>query len=112
MTAIIMAPTPSSGASGSEGSRAAGAVRSGGLAVLLLGGVLVWVRQMPAYGRWGFDTSTIDPAVRPGDSFFDHVKGADSAGVNMRGVIEDTVRKKTLYIVTKALNSTAASDTD
>src|SRR5215468_3855047 len=98
---------PRSGASGSEGSRTAG-----GLAVLLLSGVLVWVRQLPAYGRWGFDTSAIDPAVRPGDSFFDHVKGADSAGVNMRGVIEDTVRKKILYIVTKALNSNAAPDTD
>src|SRR5215470_17194224 len=84
----------------------------GGLAVLLLGGVLVWVRQMPAYGRWGFDTSTIDPAVRPGDSFFDHANGADSAGVSPWRVIEDTVRNKIFYIVTKALNSNAAPDTE
>src|SRR5690349_18847156 len=85
---------------------------AGGLAVLLLGGVLVWVQQLPAYGRWGFDTSTIDPAVRPGDTFFDYANGADSTGVNMFGVINDTVRNKIFYIVTKALNSNAASDTD
>src|SRR5215470_10628389 len=29
-----------------------------------------------AYGRWGFDESGIDPAVSPGDSFFDFANGA------------------------------------
>jgi putative endopeptidase len=87
---------------------------AGGLAVLLLGGVLVWLPKPPAYGRWGFDTSTIDPAVRPGDSFFDHANGAWAARfqIGAHSAVKDTVRNKIFYIVTKALNSNAAPDTD
>src|SRR5262249_17484863 len=94
---------------------------AGGLAVLLLGGVLVWIGQLPAYGRWGFDTSTIDPAVRPGDSFFDYANGAwadrfqigrYSAGVSMSGLIKAKVRDKIRFIVAKASNSNAAPDSD
>jgi putative endopeptidase len=94
---------------------------AGGLAVLLMGGVLVWLPKPAAYGRWGFDTSTIDPTVRPGHSFFDYANGtwaarfqidAYSAGINMSGVIKAKVRDKIRYIVTKAFNSNAAPDTD
>src|SRR5262245_10949474 len=98
---------------------------AGGLAVLLMGGVLVWLPQPPDYGRWGFDTSTIDPAVRPGDSFFDHANGEWAAGrVGGRRVgaklkswdIRNTVRNKSFdivaNIVAKASSSNAALDTD
>jgi len=30
----------------------------------------------PQYGDWGFDTSGVDPAIRPGQDFFRHVNGA------------------------------------
>src|SRR4051812_36669449 len=73
----------------------------GGLAVLLLGGMLVWVPKPPAYGRWGFDTSTIDPAVRPGDSFFDHANGAARFQIGAHSAVKATVQKKIFYIVTK-----------
>src|SRR5262249_37292869 len=98
---------------------------AGGLAVLLLGGLLVWLPKPAAYGRWGFGTSTIDPAVRPGDSFFDYANGARAAGrIGDRRVgaklkpwdIEDTVWNNTLdivaNIVAKASSSNAAPDTD
>ncbi len=29
----------------------------------------------PQIGKWGVDLTAIDPAVRPGDNFFDHVNG-------------------------------------
>lgn len=29
----------------------------------------------PTIGTWGFDTATMDPAVRPGDDFFQYVNG-------------------------------------
>jgi putative endopeptidase len=30
----------------------------------------------PRYGTWGYDTTAMDAAVRPGDDFFDYVNGA------------------------------------
>src|SRR5215467_8160105 len=98
---------------------------AGVLTVLLLGGLVIWLPKPAAYGRWGFDTSTIDPAVRPGDSFFDHANGAGAAGrIDDRRVgaklkpwdIRNTVQKNSLHseenIVAKAPSTNDAPDTD
>src|SRR5262245_43070761 len=108
-----------------DGRRRAVRLAAAGLVVLLLGGLVVWLPQPAVYGRWGFDTSTIDPAVRPGDSFFDHANGAGAAGyIDDRRVggklkpwdIRSTLRNNSLRIVAdivaKASRSNAAPDTD
>ncbi len=96
---------------------------AGALTVLLLGGALIRMEipQPPAHGRWGFDTSGIDPAVRPGDSFFDYANGAwvartsitaEVATVSTFGELKDNARDATISILVKALTSHASPDTD
>jgi putative endopeptidase len=74
-----------------------------------------------AYGRWGFDTSAIDGAVRPGDSFYDYANGAadaravipaDVAGVSTFGEVKEKAREELSTIVMKAWLSHASPDTD
>src|SRR5215831_6821227 len=96
---------------------------AGVLTVLVLGGLVIWLPKQAAYGRWGFDTATIDPAVRPGDSFFDHANGVDAAGRiderragaklkpwDIRITLQNNSFRIVTDIVTKASNSNAAPD--
>jgi putative endopeptidase len=74
-----------------------------------------------AYGRWGLDTSAIDPAVHPGDSFYDYANGAgdaratipgDVAGVSTFGEVKDKARKELIAIIVRAYESHASPGTD
>jgi putative endopeptidase len=74
-----------------------------------------------AYGRWGLDTSAIDPAVHPGDGFYDYANGradaravipGDVAGVSTFGEVKDKARKDLMAIIVKAYESHASPDTD
>jgi putative endopeptidase len=78
-------------------------------------------RPGAAYGRWGFDGSGINPAVRPGDSFFDYVNGAwverttipaDKSRFGMFDGLTDKTQEQIRAIVTEAARSGAAPDTD
>jgi putative endopeptidase len=74
-----------------------------------------------AYGRWGFDDTGIDPAVRPGDSFFDYANGAwvartaipaDKARFGMFDALTDRTLEQVHAIVTDAARSGAAPGTE
>jgi predicted metalloendopeptidase len=74
-----------------------------------------------AFGRWGFDDSGIDPAVNPGDSFFDYANGAwaartaipaDKTRFGMSDALTDQTQEQVRAIVTEAARSGAALDTD
>jgi putative endopeptidase len=77
--------------------------------------------RRPVYGRWGYDSSAIQPAVSPGDSFYDYangawvaraVVGADSSRVGLRGALEGKTQGQIFAIILEALRSGAAPDTD
>jgi putative endopeptidase len=74
-----------------------------------------------AFGRWGFDDSGIDPAVNPGDSFFDYANGAwagrtaipaDRTRFGMFDALTDRTQEQVRAIVTEAAGSGAAPDTE
>src|SRR5580658_11130209 len=35
----------------------------------------VMAQQVPKFGKWGVDLTSLDPSVKPGDDFFLHVNG-------------------------------------
>jgi putative endopeptidase len=74
-----------------------------------------------AYGRWGFDDSGLNPAVRPGEDFFDHVNGAwvartaipaDKSRFGMFDGLTDKTQEQVRAIVTELAGSGAAHDTN
>ncbi len=74
-----------------------------------------------AFGRWGFDTSGIDPAVPPGNSFFDYANGAwvartvmpaDKSRFGMFDVLRDRTLDQLRVIVEEAARSGASPETD
>jgi putative endopeptidase len=74
-----------------------------------------------AYGRWGFDDSGIDAAVRPGDSFFDYANGAwaartpipaDELSIGMFDILVRKAEDEVRAIVTEAAQSHAGTSTD
>jgi putative endopeptidase len=78
-------------------------------------------RPAAAFGRWGFDDTGIDPAVNPGDSFFEYVNGAwaartaipaDKTRYGMFDALTDKTQEQVRAIVAEAARSGAASDTD
>jgi putative endopeptidase len=78
-------------------------------------------RPGAAYGRWGFDGSGIDPAVRPGDDFFDYVNGAwlartaipaDKSRFGMFDGLTDQTQEQVRAIVSEAAASGAAPATN
>jgi putative endopeptidase len=78
-------------------------------------------RPGAAFGRWGFDETGIDPAVNPGDSFFDYVNGAwaartdipaDKTRYGMFDALTDKTQEQVRAIVEEAARSGAAADTD
>jgi putative endopeptidase len=79
------------------------------------------VQTSAAFGRWGFDSSGIDPAVSPGDSFFDYANGAwaartaipaDKTRFGMFDALTDRMQEQVRAIVTEAARSDVAPDTD
>jgi putative endopeptidase len=78
-------------------------------------------RPAAVYGRWGFDDTGIDPAVHPGDGFFDYVNGAwvariaipaDKSRFGMFDTLTDKTQEQIRAIVTEAAQSDAAPGTD
>jgi putative endopeptidase len=78
-------------------------------------------RASAAFGRWGFDSSGIDPAVSPGDSFFDYASGAwvartaipaDKTRFGMFDALADRTQEQVRAIVSEAARSDAAPGTD
>jgi putative endopeptidase len=78
-------------------------------------------RISAAFGRWGFDDSGVDPAVNPGDSFFDYANGAwaartaipaDKTRFGMFDALTDRTQAQVRAIVAEAVRSGAALDTD
>jgi putative endopeptidase len=78
-------------------------------------------RPAAAFGHWGFDDTGIDPAVNPGDSFFDYVNGAWVARTaipaaksryGMFDRLTDKTQEQVRIIVAEAARSGAAPDTD
>jgi putative endopeptidase len=74
-----------------------------------------------ALGHWGFDDTGIDPAVNPGDSFFDYVNGAwasrtaipaDKSRYGMFDRLTDKTQEEVRAIVAEAARSDAAPGTD
>ena len=62
----------------------------------------------PQYGSFGIDLSGRDPAVQPGDDFFDYASGtwyksaeipADKAAYGMFNVLDDLSRERTRVIL-------------
>jgi putative endopeptidase len=81
----------------------------------------ITTRHAPAYGRWGFDDSGINPAARPGDSFFDFANGrwdartaipADKSRFGMFDALTDKTQEQVRAIIELAAKSGAAPDTD
>ena len=78
-------------------------------------------RHAPAYGRWGFDDSGVDPTARPGDSFFDFANGrwnartaipADKSRFGMFDALTDKTQEQVRAIIEEAAKSNGAPDTD
>jgi putative endopeptidase len=74
-----------------------------------------------AFGRWGFDETGVDRAVKPGDSFFEYANGAwvartaipaDKSRYGMFDALNDRTLERVHAIVTDAARSGAAPDTD
>jgi putative endopeptidase len=72
----------------------------------------------PALGSFGVDKSGMDPSVRPGDQFFDHVNGAwvrnteipaDRARWGMFDELQELSQKRTRAIVEEAAANPAAT---
>ncbi|MGE4321874.1 MAG: M13 family metallopeptidase [Sphingobium sp.] len=70
----------------------------------------------PVYGRYGFDTAGMDPAIKPGDDFYHHANGgwakatpipADRSNYGVFNVLEDLSRERT-----RGLLETARADPD
>jgi putative endopeptidase len=62
----------------------------------------------PVYGSWGYEASSMDPGVKPGDDFFDYVNGAwakrteiapDRTFVGIDSVLNDQIEKDVRAIV-------------
>jgi endothelin-converting enzyme/putative endopeptidase len=62
----------------------------------------------PIYGRWGYDATAMDSAVKPGDDFFDYVNGAwfertdiapDRTFAGIDSVLNDQIEKDVRAIV-------------
>jgi predicted metalloendopeptidase len=69
----------------------------------------------PAYGRWGFDDSGVDPKVSPGDSFYDFASGkwdattvipADKSRYGMFDTLIDTTQEQVRAIIEEDAKST------
>jgi putative endopeptidase len=78
-------------------------------------------RRGTEFGRWGFDDSGVDPAVRPGDSFFDFASGKwharaeippDKSRFGMFDALADKTQKQVHEIVEAAARSGAGPDTE
>ena len=74
-----------------------------------------------AYGRWGFDSSGVDPQATPGDSFFDFANGtwaartaipADKSRFGMFDTLTDKTQEQVRAIIEEAAKSGASPDTD
>jgi putative endopeptidase len=74
-----------------------------------------------AFGRFGFDDSAIDPAIRPGDSFFDYANGAwvartpipaDESSAGMFDTLVRQAEEQVRAIVTDAAGPHAPAGTD
>jgi putative endopeptidase len=106
-----------------------------GVLAVLLGGALMLMSRAPtaagerteratpgaAYGRWGFDISGIDRAVRPGDSFYDYANGAadaravipaDQPSIGTFGDLKEKARNAMISIIAKADRAGASPDND
>jgi putative endopeptidase len=75
----------------------------------------------PQYGKWGFDTSGVDKAAKPGDDFFRYANGAwldakqipaDKPGVSLRLEMTDRVEARVRDILDKAAASAANAPGD
>jgi putative endopeptidase len=67
----------------------------------------------PAFGRWGYDSSALNPAVNPGDSFYDYANGAWLARAIAGGPRRDLMAKthqQLFAIVLDDLRSGADAD--
>jgi putative endopeptidase len=71
----------------------------------------------PVYGAFGFDTAGMDPAVAPGDNFFDYANGgwvkataipADKANVGMFTVLDDLSKQRTQELLKAEVNNPAS----
>ena len=51
-------------------------ILTGGAAVALAVAAVSAGAAKPAFGTWGYDSTAMDSAVKPGDDFFDYVNGA------------------------------------
>jgi putative endopeptidase len=75
----------------------------------------------PVFGHWGFDMSGMDPAVRPGDSFFGYANGAwvartvippDKARFGVFDELRDKTQEQVHAIVTEAARAGAPAGSD
>jgi putative endopeptidase len=71
----------------------------------------------PTYGTFGFDTAGMDPAVAPGDNFYDYANGgwmkataipADKADYGMFTVLDDLSKQRTQEILKAELTNPAS----
>ena len=80
-------------------------------------------RPTAAFGctEWGFDLAGVDPAAKPGDSFFDYASGAwtaravipaDKTRFGMFDMLNDRTQQQVLAIIEEAARSGAAPDTN
>jgi len=62
----------------------------------------------PVYGTWGYDATAMNPAVKPGDDFFDYVNGtwakrtpiaADRTFVGIDSVLNDQIEKDVRAVI-------------
>src|SRR4051812_21440486 len=74
----------------------------------------------PVYGAWGYDATAMDPAVKPGDDFFDYVNGAwfkrtpiaaDRTFAGIDSVLNDQIERDVRAIVEDMAKSTPAPGT-
>jgi putative endopeptidase len=73
------------------------------------------------FGAWGVDMSGIDPAVRPGDSFYDYANGAwaahaeiaaTNAYIDVFAALRDKTQEEVVDIVARMAASGASPETD
>jgi putative endopeptidase len=83
--------------------------------------VVAAAARAPAFGRWGFDETGVDPKANPGDSFFDYADGAwdartvipsDKSRFGMFDALTDKTQEQVRVIIEDAARSGAAADTD
>jgi putative endopeptidase len=103
------------------------------LLLLLVGIMLFWARLLPSpavaqgqeessrYGAWGLDTSAVDKAMKPGDSFFGYANGvwnertqipADRSFITLRLLMSDTTTKRVHGILEDAARNSSHEPRD